>query len=54
MDTGIRALRLETSKKGRPDAPHHPSSARSNKRDHNFPLPKESDSQSIEQGLLGS
>ena len=27
MDTAIRTLRLETSKRGRPNAPHCPSSA---------------------------
>ena len=41
MDTAIRTLRLETSKKGRPNAPPHPSSAGSSQRDLNTPIPKE-------------
>ena len=41
MDTTVRTLRLETSKKGRPNAPHHPSSAESRQRDLDAPIPKE-------------
>ena len=41
MDTAIRNLRLETSKKGRTDAPRRPSSAGSSQRDLNDPAPKE-------------
>ena len=52
MDTTIRTLRLETSKKGGPNAP--PSSEGSNQRDHTFPIPKESDSPSIGWELLDS
>ena len=38
MDTAIRTLRPETSKRGRPNAPHHPSSAGSSQRDLNTPI----------------
>ena len=41
LDTAIRTLRLETSKRGRPNAPCHPSSAGSSQRDLNAPVPKE-------------
>ena len=37
MDTTIRALRLEASKRGRPNDPHHPSSAGSSQRDLDAP-----------------
>ena len=40
-DTAIRTLRLETSKRGRPNAAHHPSSAESRQRDLDAPIPKE-------------
>ena len=40
-DTHIRTLRLETSKKGRPNASHHPSSPGSSQRDLNAPFSKE-------------
>ena len=39
MDTTIRILRLETSKRRRPNAPHHPSSAGSSQRDLDAPIP---------------
>ena len=41
MDTTIRTLRLETSKRGRPSAPPHPSSAGCSQRDLDAPIPKE-------------
>ena len=40
MDTAIRTLRPETSQRGRPNAPHHPSSAGSSQRDLDAPIPK--------------
>ena len=40
MDTTIRTLRLETSKKGRPNTLRQPSSARSSQKDLNTPIPK--------------
>ena len=41
LDTTIRTLRLETSKRGRPNAPCHPSSAGSSQGDLVTPFPKE-------------
>ena len=52
MDTAIRTLRLDTSQRGRPNAPHHPSSAGSCQRDLDAPIPKELGLLSL--GLLGS
>ena len=40
MDTIIRTLRLETSKRGRPKTPCYPNSAGSSQRDLNAPIPK--------------
>ena len=40
MDTTMRTLRLETSKRGRPNAPCCPSSAGSSQRDLDAPFPK--------------
>ena len=54
MDTAIRTLKLETSKRGRPNAPSHPSSAGSSQRDLNTPIPKELGLPSLEEGMLGS
>ena len=54
MDTAIRTLRLETSKRGRPSIPCHPSSAGSSQRDLNDPIPKELVLPSPEGGMLGS
>ena len=54
MDTAIRTLRLETSKRRRPNALHHPSSAGSNQRDLDAPIPKESGLPSLEGGMLDS
>ena len=48
MDTAIRTLRLETSKKGRPNTPCHPSSAGSSQKDLDAPIPKELGLPSIE------
>ena len=53
-DTSVRILRLETSKQGRTNAPHHPSSAGSNQRDLHAPIPKELGLLSLEGGMLGS
>ena len=49
-----KALSLETSKRGRPNAPCHPSSAGSSQRDFDVPIPKELGLPSLEQGMLGS
>ena len=54
MDTTVRTLRLETSKRGRPNSPCHPSSAGSSQRDLDTPIPKESGLPSPEGGMLGS
>ena len=54
MDADIRTLRREINKKGRPNAPHHPSSAGSSQRDLDIPIPKESGLPSLEGGMLGS
>ena len=54
MDTAIRTLRLETSKRGRPNAPHHPSSAGSSQRDLDTAIAKELGLPSLEGGMLGN
>ena len=54
MDTTIRTLRLETSKRGGPNAPHHPSSAGSSQRDLDAPNPKEMGLPSLKGGILDS
>ena len=54
MNTTMRTLRLETSKRGRPNAPCHPSSAGSSQRDLDTPIPKESGLPSPEGEMLGS
>ena len=54
LDTAIRTLRLETSKRGRPNTPRHPSSAGSSQKDLNAPIPKELGLPSLEGGMLGS
>ena len=41
MDNTIRTLRLETSKRGRPNTPCRPSSAGSSQKDLEAPIPKE-------------
>ena len=53
MDTAIRTLRLETSKRGRPNTPRHPSSAGSSQKDLDAPIPKELGLPSLEGGVLG-
>ena len=53
MDTTIRILRLETSKRGRPNDPHHPSAAGSSQRDCNTPIPKDMILISLEGEMLG-
>ena len=42
MDTIIRTLRLETSKRGMPNATHHPSSAGNSQKDLDTPILKAS------------
>ena len=53
LDTAIRTLRIETSKKGRPNTPRHPSSAESSQKDLDAPIPKELGLPSLEGGMLG-
>ena len=54
MDTTIRTLRFETSKRGKPNAPHHPSSAGNSQKDLDVPIPKELGLPSLEGGMLDS
>ena len=54
MDTTVRTLKLETSKREGPNAPCCPSSAGSSKRDLDAPVPKELGLPSLEGGILGS
>ena len=54
VDTAIRTLRLETSKRGRPITPRQPSSAGSSQKDLNTPNPKELGLSSLEGGMLDS
>ena len=54
MDTAIRTLRPETSKKWRPSAPRHPNSAGSSQTDLNALILKELDLQYLEGEMLGS
>ena len=53
MDTAIRTLRLETSKRGRPNTPRNPSSAGSSQKDLDAPIPKVMGLPSLEGGMLG-
>ena len=53
LDTAIRTLRIETSKRGRPNTPHRPSSAGSSQKDLDAPIPKELGLPSLEGGMLG-
>ena len=53
MDTAIRTLRLETSKTGRPNTPHCPSSTGCSQKDLDTPIPKELGLPSLEVGMLG-
>ena len=50
MDTAIRTLRLETSKRGRPNTPRRPISAGSSQKDLDTPIPKELGLPSLEGG----
>ena len=52
LDTAIRTLRLETSKRGRPNTPHCPSSAGSSQKDLDAPIPKELGLPSLEGGTV--
>ena len=54
MDISIRTLRLETSKRGLPNAPCHPSSSGSSQRDLDAPIPKKLGLPPLEEGMLGS
>ena len=53
LDTAIRILRIETSKRGRPNTPGHPSSVGSSQKDLDAPIPKELGLPSLEGGMLG-
>ena len=53
MDTAMRTLRPETSKRGRPNTPRYPSSAGSSQKDLDAPTPKELGCPSLEGGMLG-
>ena len=54
MDPAIRTLRPKTSKRGRPNTPHHPSSAGGSQKDLDAPIPKELGLPSLEGGMLSS
>ena len=54
MDTTVRTLRPESSKRGRPNNPHGSSSAGSSQKDRDTPIPKEFGLPSLEGGMLGS
>ena len=54
MDTTIRTLRLETSKKQRPNTPRCPTSAGSSQRDPSTPFPKELGFPSLKAGMISS
>jgi len=54
MDTAIMTLRLEISKRRRPNAPRHPTSAGSSQRELNAPIPKELGLPSLEGRISGS
>ena len=54
MDTAIRTLRPETSKRGRPNAPSSPSSKESSQKDLDAPISKGLDFPSLVEGILGS
>ena len=53
LDTAIRTLRIETSKRGRPNTPRRPSSAGSSQKGLDAPIPKELGPLSLEGGMLG-
>ena len=54
MNTAVRTLRPETSKRGRPNTPRCPNSAESSQKDLDTPIPKELGLPSLEGGMLGS
>ena len=54
MDTTIRTLWSETSKRGRPNAPRHPSSVTSSQKDLEDSIPRELGLPSLEEEMLGS
>ena len=54
MDIAIGTLRPETSKRGRPNTPGHPSSAGSSQKDLDAPIPNELGHPSLEGGMLDS
>ena len=54
MDTTMKTLRPETSKRGKPNTPRSPNSAGSIQKDLNAPILKELDFSSLERGMLGS
>ena len=54
MDTAIRTLRLETSKRGRPNTPRSPNSTGNSQKDLDAPIPKELGLPSLEGVMLGS
>ena len=54
MDTAIRTPRSETSQRGRPNVPCHPSSAGCSQRDLEALIPEELGLPSLEGGMLGS
>ena len=53
LDTTIRTLRLETSKRGRSNTPRPPSSVGSSQKDLDAPILKELGLPSLEGGMLG-
>lgn len=53
LDTAIRTLRIETSKRGRPNTPRPPSSVGSSQKDLDVPILKELGLPSLEGGMLG-
>ena len=50
MDTAMRTLRPETSKRGRPNAPRCPNAAGSSQKDLDAPIPEELGLPSLEAG----
>ena len=53
LDTAIRTLRIETSKRGRPNTHRCPSSAGSSQKDLDAAIPKELGLPSLKGGMLG-
>ena len=54
MDTTIKTIRPEPSKRGRLNAPRHPSLAGGSQKDLDAPIPKELVLPSLEGGMLGN